>query len=303
VASGKRLYLPWIEATKGVVAEVDPATGTARRRVVVAPGESGGVAVRFNTPPAIGRGLLFWPSSRLLHAYDLASGAPRWTYEATGPTPFRRFQLGSEPPLLGRRTVYWAHQQGVAAVDLATGRARWTWAAYRGFALRALLGERAVYAFTDGAAVALDRRTGAVAWQFAPPGLLFEHLAGESLAGLFRGRLFFVGEPAPFRYRLYHVDAASGRGLAWAHVPGRGLTGSAAADDARLYARLGADLLAIDLATARPLWRARVGAEGGAASPALGAGRVWVVGGETLWGFDLSLSRRAGGPSRSRGAR
>lgn len=290
VTDGTRLYLPWVARGDGIVAQVDPATGALRQRTVVRVTDlDRPLRVELNTPPAVGGGLVVWPSSRFLFAFELGSGRRRWTYEATGPTPYRRFHFGSHPPLLGEKTAYWGHQQGVAAVSLDTGRARWTWRAYRGFALRPLLAADTVFASNDAGLAALDRKTGAQRWLFAPAGLRFEHLADEDLSGLFRGHLWFVAEPEPYRFHLFFVNARTGTRTADVELYGGRFTGSVASDGSRLYARIGPHLVAYDLATGKPLWRAAVPEPSEASSPAVAEGRVWVTGGDgTLVGLEAS---------------
>jgi outer membrane protein assembly factor BamB len=280
VVQGKRLYLPWLEGRDGVVTEVEPATGAVRQRTTIrisAPDLPGRIPVDLNTAPAVGGGLVVWPSSRLLFAFALGAGERRWVYQATGPTPFRRFQFGSDPPLLDETTAYWGHQQGVAAIDLQTGRERWTWPAYRGFALRPLLAPDALFVSNDAAMHALDRRSGQPRWQFAPPGLRFERLAGEDLSGLALGALWFVGEPTPFRYRLFFVNRENGLALREMRFAAGGPSGPAASDGSHLYVRTSTHLVAYDLASAKPKWRMALAAKSGGSPPAVAADRVWIV--------------------------
>jgi outer membrane protein assembly factor BamB len=274
-----RLFLPWLEGRDGIVAEVDPATGVVLRRTLVRVTASdwpGGIPVDLNTAPAVGGGFVVWPSSRLLFAFSLQGGKRRWVYEATGPTPLRRFHFGSDPPLLDETTVYWGHQQGVAAVDLHSGRERWSWPAYRGFALRPLLAPEALFVSSDAAVQALDRRNGKLRWQFAPEGLRFERLAAEDISGLYRHSLWFVGETSPFRYHLFYLDRGTGHEQARTQFAAGAASGSVASDPSHLYVRTATHLVACDLASARPVWRVGLALRG-ASPPTVASGRVWVV--------------------------
>jgi outer membrane protein assembly factor BamB len=256
------VHLPFLDGAAPTVLAVGRKGGRERGRVRLSIAGVGGVAPALATPPAIAGGLVLWPSSRTLSAFSLETGAERWRYEAKGPTPFRRFQLGSETPVVDGGTVYWGHSQGLAALELATGRERWRHDAHRGFALRPVLGQRVIFLPIDAGIAALDRHGGALRWRFAPEPLRFERLAGEALAGLSGDLLWFVGEPEPFRYRLFRLDAATGglRGASLLAAPS--VTGSAASDERRAYLRHGENLVAYDLESGAPVWRARAGAGG-----------------------------------------
>lgn len=279
---GEALYLPFVEGqTVGRVDTVDAKTGRLLRTTRVRRSESvapGAIDVAFNTAPTVRANRILWPSSKALTAFDLQSGAELWTYTASGPTQYRRFQFGSDPALVDGDVVYWGHQQGVAALSLSTGKALWSWPSYRGFALRPVLTPDALITTTDKEVVALERTTGAVRWVFAREGLAFEHVAGEDVAGHRDGVFWFVGEPLPFHYWLLFLDAKTGKGRAAVELFGRGLTGSLTTDGVHLYARLGEWLVGYRLATAKPLWRVWLGGQEGGSSPTFAAGKVWSVG-------------------------
>jgi len=280
MTEGARLLLPHVEKGTGVVADVDPVSGKTKRetRLTLAHRDTpGAIGVTLNTAPTAAGNVIVWPSSASLYGFALDTGKQLWRYDSEGPTPYRRFQFGSEPALVDAGTAYWAHQRGLAAVDVATGKARWAWPGFRGFALRPVLSAESVFTTSDKEVVALDRASGQVRWMFAPEQLRFEHLAGEDMAGYSNGVYWFVGEPIPFHYWLLFLDAKTGKGRASAELFGRGLIGSIASDGLRLYARLGEWLIAYELATAKPIWRLPLGGVENGSSPKVAGGRVWIV--------------------------
>lgn len=277
MADERRLVLPHVDQEGGVLAEVEPVTGKLVRQTRLRQKTTGELRPVLNTAPTLAERHVIWPSSQSLFAFALADGQEAWRYDSDGPTPYRRFQFGSEPARLDDGVVYWAHQKGLAAVDLQTGKQRWAWPGYRGFALRPVLSPELVVTTSDKEVVALDRASGAVSWYFGPEGLRFEHLASEDMAGYSNGVYWFVGEPMPFHYWLIFLDAKTGRGRAASELFGRGLQGSIAQDGVRLYARLGEWLVAYQLATAKPLWRLSLGSTENGSSPTVAGGKVWIV--------------------------
>ena len=286
---GEALYLPFaLHGGQARVDTVDARTGRLlrttrpKRKSSLAPGA---IDVAFNTAPTIGGGRILWPSSRALTAFELATGAELWTFEGSGPTPYRRFQFGSDPAIVEDGIAYWGHQQGVSAVVVATGKPRWSWPSHRGFALRPVLTPDALITTTDKEVVALERQTGVVRWVFAHDGMGFEHVANDDVAGYRSGVYWFVGEPMPFHFWLLFLDAKTGKGRAAAELFGRGLTGSVTSDGVHLYARLGEWLVCYRLATAKPLWRVWLGGTEGGSSPTFAAGKAWIVGADgTVFG-------------------
>jgi outer membrane protein assembly factor BamB len=127
----------------------------------------------FGPPVVDGDTVYVGSSDGRLYAVAIATGKPRWTYEA-------REDLSTRPALTGELVLVASQSDTVFAVDRATGAWRWHHRRERkgegltifGAAAVQVRGGTAFAAYSDGFAAALDVGTGAARWQrrVAPPG-------------------------------------------------------------------------------------------------------------------------------------
>jgi outer membrane protein assembly factor BamB len=169
----------------------------------------------FGVPLVQGDTVYAGSSDGRLYAVAVATGTPRWTYEA-------REDLSTRPALADGLVLVQSLQDTVFAVDAATGAWRWHHRREQkgegltifGAASVQVNGGTAYAAFSDGFAIALDVKTGAQRWsrRVAPAGT---HLDVDGLA--VDGERLYA---AAFSGAVLALDARSGETLWSVEAPG-----------------------------------------------------------------------------------
>ncbi|HKY31873.1 MAG TPA: PQQ-binding-like beta-propeller repeat protein [Candidatus Polarisedimenticolia bacterium] len=122
----------------------------------------------FESTAAIAGGVVYAGAmDGVLHAVDLATGAPRWKYAAGQP-------IKSSPTVIAG-TVYFGDEAGVFhAVDARQGTRRWTFQAEAAIVSSATAAAGLiVFGSNDNNLYALSRRDGAPAWKLATAGYVY----------------------------------------------------------------------------------------------------------------------------------
>ena len=203
-------------------------------------------------------------------ALDAASGALKWHFKSTGEAP------GTDKPAWNKNgaalsadggTVYVGEgtftsdkNHTLWALDGQTGAVLWQFHSEHGptagriFASPMVAHQRVYVGLSDATIYALDEKTGATDWTYATAN--FEHLAPTLSAD---GAAVYVGETEGIDDRVWALDAASGTEL-W-HFGGEQTYAPLAtlADGAVLVITGAGDLVALDHATGKKIWKADIG--------------------------------------------
>lgn len=194
-----------------------------------------------NTDPVVGGGVVYAGADDGLYALDAVTGRARW-------------KSWPAAPMLVDGVLFGARSDGVAAIDTATGRMRWN----RRFGTRyvgikdLVIQDGGVYAGVGLThVVALEAATGEQRWRFRVPGTL--------------GRVAVAAGTVHVSSRegmLYALDARTGALRRRSRVGTGNINpaGYLAATGEAVFVITGAKASALDPATGKARWRARVSA-------------------------------------------
>ncbi|HEY8446035.1 MAG TPA: PQQ-binding-like beta-propeller repeat protein [Thermomicrobiales bacterium] len=211
--------------------------------------------------PAVAEGLVFVGSqSGLLHAIEVETGRPRWSFDLGG------YPVRSSPAVVDG-TVYIGSGYALYALDAKTGEVRWRFGMRYAGESSPTVADGVVYVASKEALVyAIDATTGDEKWHFQTEGLIFSSptiAAGLVLIGSDDGQ-------------LYAVDIASGHAKWKFAADGEVYSSPAVAGDRVFVVSKSHATYAVDLHSGKPIWHFPVG---GDASPTV-VGDTVFVGGE-----------------------
>lgn len=265
------------------VADVTTYRGDAARTGrMPAPSLNGSPAVAWSfeadgpltsSPVLLGGDVFQGSASGTLYAFDLVTGAHKWTTHLGAAV--------SSPTELDGRLVVGLASGGVAAVDPDDGSVAWT---------RRLAGESLgaptsadgglIVASTTGVVTQLQPRTGAPRWTVQLEGRIARTPAVDA------GVVVVPIEPGA----LVTLDADTGRAIWRAHVAVRGGVGTPTIAEGLVLTATGLDtgaagvaqpsdraIVAVDLASGQRVWRWATGNDDVVYSPAVSGGRAFVV--------------------------
>lgn len=178
-----------------------------------------------------------------LVALDVASGKPRWTYEATGPD----LGIGSSSPTVANGVVYVGDLIGILhAVDAATGKRRWTYKTGAEIKSSPVVSAGLVLIGSyDNSLYALNAATGALAWKFTSNGYV------HATPAIVNGVAYFGGCDESF----YGIRVKDGVRAAALNLEAY-TAGSAAIDAGMAYfGTFSNDVVAVNLAGRQVKWR------------------------------------------------
>ncbi len=230
-----------------------------------------------------------------VHAFALADGAPRWTFDlAAGIDSLAASQWG--PPAIEGDTAYIAIQGRIAALALDDGTPRWKTDLFPEYAW---LSSLAAIAISNGSAVAnVSRNDGMTSWNTATGDMKWRLKSGKTIAihstPVIEGDdMFFINSAGTVtRASLLTAQEKWSRSLIvdgneWAYS----ITATPALANGRLFVPTQhSDLIALDATTGHELWRKTArpgplnfahyrGSEPGfAASPVVTGDLVWIPG-------------------------
>jgi outer membrane protein assembly factor BamB len=172
----------------------------------------------FGTPVVAGDTVYVGSSDGRLYAVALATGKPRWTYDA-------KEDLSTRPALADGMVLVASLRDTVFAVDAATGTWRWHHRREQkgegltifGAASVQVSAGTAFAAYSDGFAAALDLQTGAARWErrIAPAGSPGAHLDVDAL--VIDGQRIYA---AAYSGAVLALDARTGQTLWTFDAPG-----------------------------------------------------------------------------------
>lgn len=136
-----------------------------------------------------------------LYALDLATGAPRWTYESEDSFPKRLYATG-------KTLVFVGYQDFMNGVDTETGELRWRYDTGNWTPSFLGAGDIVYFSSANAQVFALDANTGEVVWRFNIPEGTFNYLLDAPV--LVADELYFLTQQGD----IFALNAASGE-LLW----------------------------------------------------------------------------------------
>jgi outer membrane protein assembly factor BamB len=251
---------------------------TQRREVKVAGDDGDG------SPLTIAQGVMLVESSHLLRAFDLRSGAERWSLKLDG--------IYVSPAVAGNTVFVRSESDNkgqTLALDITSGKQRWAFRPRRlsssangyfgGHLTSPVVVDGTVFVGAGKEVYALDATTGAVRWTFAAQDYI------SSSATVSNGRIYI----SDFQ-NLYAIDQHNGV-LIWAFSTKRSIYFSPVVAAQTVLVANGDTLVALDTANGKQRWALSVPGEG-LIPGAVQESRVFVKSTSALYALDLASGKQ-----------